>query len=162
MTDKEFKRLSRAQLIEIIYQFQLELDKVNAEKRELANELAKFNVEVEFADENNIVLMITPELNDVDFNRVLSAFSSLSPRPAKKEQRLDISWDPPISKVSVRTAMLSKSEVVPATCAEGRICASPAISFPPAIPIVVSGELITDKIIKALLYYGIENIDVLK
>ena len=40
MTDKEFKRLSRAQLIEIIYQFQLELDKVNAEKRELANELA--------------------------------------------------------------------------------------------------------------------------
>ena len=40
MTDKEFKRLSRAQLIEIIYQLQLELDKVNAEKRELANELA--------------------------------------------------------------------------------------------------------------------------
>ena len=40
MTDKEFKRLNRAQLIEIIYQFQLELDKVNAEKRELANELA--------------------------------------------------------------------------------------------------------------------------
>ena len=40
MTDKEFKRLSRAQLIEIIYQFQLELDKVNAEKQELANELA--------------------------------------------------------------------------------------------------------------------------
>ena len=40
MTDKEFKRLNRAQLIEIIYQLQLELDKVNAEKRELANELA--------------------------------------------------------------------------------------------------------------------------
>ena len=40
MTDKEFKRLSRAQLIEIIYQLQLELDKVNAEKQELANELA--------------------------------------------------------------------------------------------------------------------------
>ena len=40
MTDKEFKRLNRAQLIEIIYQLQLELDKVNAEKQELANELA--------------------------------------------------------------------------------------------------------------------------
>lgn len=40
MTDKEFKRLGRAQLIEIIYQLQLELDKVNEEKQELASELA--------------------------------------------------------------------------------------------------------------------------
>ena len=40
MTDKEFKRLSRAQLIEIIYQLQLQLDKLNEEKQELANELA--------------------------------------------------------------------------------------------------------------------------
>jgi hypothetical protein len=40
MTDKEFKRLSRAQLIEIIYQLQLELDKVNEEKQQLASELA--------------------------------------------------------------------------------------------------------------------------
>ena len=40
MTDKEFKRLSKAQMIEIIYQLQLELDKVNEEKQQLASELA--------------------------------------------------------------------------------------------------------------------------
>lgn len=40
MTDKEFKRLSRAQLIEVIYQLQLELDKVNEEKQALERELA--------------------------------------------------------------------------------------------------------------------------
>jgi DNA repair exonuclease SbcCD ATPase subunit len=40
MTDKEFKRLSRAQLIEIIYRFQLELDKANEEKQQLESELA--------------------------------------------------------------------------------------------------------------------------
>ena len=40
MTDKEFKRLSRAQLIDIIYQLQLQLDKVNEEKQKLENELA--------------------------------------------------------------------------------------------------------------------------
>ena len=39
MTDKEFKRLSRAQLIEIIYQLQLQIDKLNEEKQELENEL---------------------------------------------------------------------------------------------------------------------------
>ena len=40
MTDKEFKRLSRAQLIDIIYQLQLQIDKLNEEKQELENELA--------------------------------------------------------------------------------------------------------------------------
>jgi cell division septum initiation protein DivIVA len=39
MTDKEFKRLSRAQLIDIIYQLQLQLDKVNEEKKALESEL---------------------------------------------------------------------------------------------------------------------------
>ena len=31
MTDKEFKRLSRAQLIDIIYQLQLQIDELNEE-----------------------------------------------------------------------------------------------------------------------------------
>ena len=39
MTDKEFKRLSRAQLIDIIYQLQLQIDKLNEEKQALENEL---------------------------------------------------------------------------------------------------------------------------
>ena len=39
MTDKEFKRLSRAQLIEIIYQLQLQIDKLDDEKQELESEL---------------------------------------------------------------------------------------------------------------------------
>ena len=39
MTDKEFKRLSRAQLIEIIYQLQLQIDKLNEEKQALENKL---------------------------------------------------------------------------------------------------------------------------
>ena len=39
MTDKEFKRLGRAQLIDIIYQLQLQLDQVNEEKQALESEL---------------------------------------------------------------------------------------------------------------------------
>lgn len=35
MTDKEFKRLSRAQLIEIIYQFQLEVESLTKQNEEL-------------------------------------------------------------------------------------------------------------------------------
>lgn len=40
MTDKEFKRLGRAQLIDIIYQFQLQVDKLTEENRDLERELA--------------------------------------------------------------------------------------------------------------------------
>ena len=40
MTDKEFKRLSRAQLIDIIYQFQLQVDKLTEKNQEVERELA--------------------------------------------------------------------------------------------------------------------------
>ena len=40
MTDKEFKRLSRSQLIDIIYQFQLQVDKLTEQHQELERELA--------------------------------------------------------------------------------------------------------------------------
>ena len=40
MTDKEFKRLSRAQLIDIIYEFQLKQDELMAENERLSKELA--------------------------------------------------------------------------------------------------------------------------
>lgn len=40
MTDKEFKRLSRAELIDIIYQFQLQVDKLAEQNKDLERELA--------------------------------------------------------------------------------------------------------------------------
>lgn len=39
MTDKEFKRLSRSQLIEIIYQLQLKQDELEADKEKMLKEL---------------------------------------------------------------------------------------------------------------------------
>ena len=40
MTDKEFKRLSRSQLIEIIYQLQLKQEELTSENERLSKELA--------------------------------------------------------------------------------------------------------------------------
>ena len=40
MTDKEFKRLTRAQLIDVIYQLQLQIDGLTEQNRELERELA--------------------------------------------------------------------------------------------------------------------------
>ena len=40
MTDKEFKRLSRAQLMDVIYQFQLQVDALTEQNQELERKLA--------------------------------------------------------------------------------------------------------------------------
>mgnify|MGYP007119928862 CR=1 FL=1 len=51
MTDKEFKRLSRAQLIDIIYQLQLQIDTLHEEKQavETASAIPESGVRMETA-----------------------------------------------------------------------------------------------------------------
>ena len=66
------------------------------------------------------------------------------------------------TSLTIREAMLSKQELIDVRDAEGRICASPTVSCPPAIPIVVSGEVITKEAIDLCLHYGTEKISVVK
>ena len=56
--------------------------------------------------------------------------------------------------------MFSKQEIIPIEEAKGRVCASPMVGCPPAIPIVVSGEIITEETIQLFSYYGIKDISV--
>jgi hypothetical protein len=66
--------------------------------------------------------------------------------------------DYPIISVPPHSTTVNPSRAV----ASGRICAAPAVSCPPAIPIAVSGEIITDEHIRMFEYYDIEKIVVLK
>ena len=128
---------------------------------EMAQALSEFDIEVELADENDLVLMITPENTKEDFKRLIDAFLSI---PSKKSDNKEsvIEWQEPVASISIRDAIFSKSETIPTALAQGRICAAPAVAFPPAIPVVVSGELITKDIVDILLYYNIEKVDVIK
>ena len=62
--------------------------------------------------------------------------------------------------MSPRDAIMSNSESVDVSQAVGRVLASPSVSCPPAIPIAVCGELITERMAECFRYYGIEKIDV--
>ena len=64
--------------------------------------------------------------------------------------------------MTIRSAVLSQSEEIPVTEAEGRICASPTVSCPPAVPIVISGERITAEDISLFKHYGIDKVSVVK
>ena len=128
---------------------------------ELAALLSDCKIECEFADSDYLVLMFSPANTASDFERVEKAFGEI---PRKESKIMPKTPAPILSerRMSVRKAMLSRSESIPSETAEGRIAASPTVSCPPAIPIVVSGELITKDVIDRLLYYGVHEVSVVK
>lgn len=64
--------------------------------------------------------------------------------------------------MSIRQAMFSPAETVPVENALGRVCASPTVSCPPAVPVAVSGEVIGPEAVEVFRYYGIETVSVVK
>ena len=58
--------------------------------------------------------------------------------------------------------MFAEHEEIAVEEAEGRICAAPTVACPPAIPIVVSGEVIDKAAIVLFQYYGTKMVDVVK
>ena len=68
----------------------------------------------------------------------------------------------PQKAMPIRQAIFAPGEEIPVEKSIGRICARPSVSCPPAIPIVESGEYITEDMIPLFVAYGIDTIDVVK
>ena len=64
--------------------------------------------------------------------------------------------------MNIREAIFADSESIKVESALGRICASPTVFCPPAVPIVISGERITSNDIELFKHYGIETVNVIK
>lgn len=128
---------------------------------ELAEHFRRFGIEVEFADGDYTVLMITPNNTDADFSRLISAAASLEKRHSVSVKTATEMIRPQV-RLSIKKAVFAQSEQVDVRDAIGRICASPAVACPPAVPIVVSGEVIDEKTAEILYKFGIEKIDVVK
>lgn len=126
---------------------------------ELADILRKNGIEPEFVDRDTVVLMATPSLFDRDFQRLRAALDSLEPKAVLPTEPLSSNLSAKRA-MSIREAIFSASERIPTSAAEGRICASPTVSCPPAVPVVMSGEIISANAVDLMLYYGIEEIDV--
>ena len=127
---------------------------------DIGDYLRASGIEAEFCDEEYLVLMLTPENSDSDLLRLVHSFEAL---PVKSP--IEVS-SAPIKKgravMSIREAMFARSEIVSAKESEGLICALPTVSCPPAIPIAVSGEVITANETALFEKYGVEKIAVVK
>ena len=123
---------------------------------ELAQRLRDKAIECEFSDSDFTVAMLTPESDADALRRALLAIPKKAPLSDTAP-----SFVPPTAVTSIREAILAPSERVLTKDAVGRILATPCVSCPPAVPIVVSGERISEDAASAMLYYGIENCDVM-
>ena len=128
---------------------------------EIAEHLRRFSVEAEFADGEYLVLMASPQNSDEDFSRLVLAFASLTPRTPLTVLPDTVDRDH-TSHLSIREAMLGRQERIPAETSEGRICATPTVSCPPAVPVVICGEQITKKDVDRFRRYGVTEVSVIR
>lgn len=63
---------------------------------------------------------------------------------------------------SVREAFFAPQERVKTERAIGRVCGTPSVGCPPAVPIVAAGELIDENAAALLKYYGNDTVVVLR
>lgn len=127
---------------------------------ELAQVLRSCNAEPEYYDDNYLVLMVTPQNSDKDFEVLQRAFSNIKPGKRKIEKIMYAGY--PEVKMSVREAAFAETETIDTESSEGRICASLTVSCPPAVPIAVCGEVITKEIVTLFKLYNIEKVRVVK
>ncbi len=124
----------------------------------LAEILRHCGIEPEFYDKDFLVLMATPQNSFDDFERLTNAFSHIEIGLAVKERPVPL--DRPVTKMTIREAVFADTETVSVKDAVGRICAELTVSCPPAVPIAVSGEEITESIAALFEYYGTDEIRV--
>ena len=119
----------------------------------LAEVLREAKIECEFSDADSLVLMLSPYMTEEMLDKTAEVLCSL-PRLSPIEEK------PPTPHIperacSVREAMLSASELLPLAEAKGKTLVSLAIGCPPAILPVTAGEILDEKAIEILQYYGI-------
>ena len=117
-------------------------------------------IEFEYADDDFVVFMLSPQNSDEDFSKLKNAFENLNTEKTENNETVEFEIGERV--ITIREAIFSESEEIDIENASGRICASPTVSCPPAIPIVISGERITEKHKDLLKRYKIHKISVVK
>ncbi len=117
----------------------------------------QYRIEPELADEHNVLLYMT-YASHYSPDELLHALREIAARSAreagrKKKQIQQYDADKAIPPQILTPAEANKRTAitVPLEEAEGHICAEMIVPYPPGIPVVCSGEMITPETVKILL-----------
>lgn len=150
----------------------------------LADMLRTAHIECEYADRDYVVLMVTPQNTAHDLHALSLAFLRIAAErlqatpglsavhPASDAAAPDqyaaspapaffTAVHVPVRVCSIREAVFSPSERIPASEAAGRVASAPEGACPPAVPLIMPGEQIGPETVRLLLYYGHTEIPVM-
>ena len=125
---------------------------------ELHDILREYGIECEFADREYLVMMPSADTPEEDLERLLSALRTVPRKETLKDAAPAL--PAPEKVLSIREAMLSPRERQPVNLAVGRVLADACVSCPPAVPVVIAGERITEQAAECMRYYNITECDV--
>ena len=128
--------------------------------REIAKMLENKNIHAEASDDDFVVFMLTPALGEECIDALFTNLRHI-------RKRLPITADAPglapcERAMSIREALLSPCETIKADKCLGRVLAQPSVSCPPAVPIAICGERLSEQAINAFKYYKTDYISVVK
>ncbi len=123
--------------------------------REIADILLGKGIVCEFSDREVLVAMLTPEQGE-------SALAAFTDTLCEIPQRAPLTDTPPAIPahervMSIREAMLAPSEWLPVTACVGRILSAPTLACPPAVPIAIPGDRISEQTVRCMQYYGMSE-----
>ncbi len=112
-----------------------------------------YDIQIEFGDIGNILAIITAGDQWKDIERLVSALSEIKRRFGRdKAGSVGSEYISPVVKVSPHDAFYSGQETVPISESSGRVSGEFVMCYPPGIPIVAPGELITPEIVEHIAY----------
>ncbi|MDP4152731.1 MAG: aminotransferase class I/II-fold pyridoxal phosphate-dependent enzyme [Bacillota bacterium] len=113
----------------------------------------QYGIQIEFGDIGNILAIISLGDRALSLERLISALSEIKRLYAKdKSGMFDHEYIEPSVYLPPQKAFYAKKNSVPTKESSGHICGEFVMCYPPGIPILAPGELITDEILTYISY----------
>jgi arginine/lysine/ornithine decarboxylase len=106
----------------------------------------------EMATLRHLLLLVTPGSAIDDLNRLYDALAAIIAKCAR-QRTLDVPPPPRIPTMAAipRLAKFAPKVAVPIREAVGRVCGETIATYPPGVPVIAAGEVVTAEIIEYLL-----------
>ena len=113
----------------------------------------EYDIQIEFGDISNILAYISIGDRIQDIERLVGALADIE-RLYKKDSTglLSGEYISPKVVMSPQKAFYSDKISLPVEKSSGRVCAEFVMCYPPGIPILAPGEMITDDIVEYIMY----------
>lgn len=113
----------------------------------------EYDIQIEFGDIGNILAYISVGDREREIERLVGALSEIRRRFKKEKTGMsDHEYISPNVAISPREAFFGDKMSLPIEQTEGRVCGEFVMCYPPGIPILAPGEIITSEILEYVSY----------